>query len=238
MNNMTITKIIEALKRVKLSVDARSRMRETLSTYADFYTVPANAVPVSRVNTFFFGRLPYVAVAFLLLTVGGGVSYAAHGALPGSALYGVKVGVLEPVEKLLTVPTQTDAEWSLTLAQRRLDEADAVASSSGHSVERDEEAAHEVANAAREVEKNINALASSSRERASSDFSKTLSEHEETLARLMTAASTSEATDTEEILNKLFTETHERKGRSVSSSSPERTRSESTSEEREGGERD
>ena len=74
-------------------------------------------------------RLRAVALATtvaLLLAGSGGVAYAAEGALPGEALYGVKVGVLEPVGTLLTPPSG-QAAWQMTLAERRLEESAALA---------------------------------------------------------------------------------------------------------------
>ncbi len=211
MNNKTTTQIItETLEGVKLPADARSRMRAELSSYADFHTLPSHTASFFGRTKFFLGRFPYAILTFLLVVIGGSVAFAAHGSLPGSPLYAMKLGVLEPIEKLLTVPGQTEAEWSVTLTRRRLNEADAVASTTQPSAQAEVQAAHEVADAARLAEKNIDALASSSRERASSAFTQALSEHENTLIRLAAIASSTDATTTEEVLNKLVTETHGR----------------------------
>ena len=72
-------------------------------------------------------RAAAVATGVALLLAGsGGVAYAAEGALPGGALYGVKVGVLEPVGTLLTAPSG-QAAWQMTLAERRLEESATLA---------------------------------------------------------------------------------------------------------------
>lgn len=213
MNNKTTTQIIrEALEGVKLPADARSRMRAALSSYADFHAVPSRTASFFGRTKLFFGRFSYAIATFLLVVIGGSVVFAAHGSLPGSPLYAMKLGVLEPIERLLTVPGQTEAEWSVTLARRRLNEADAVASTTQPSAQAEVQAAHEVADAARTAEKNIGALASSSRERVSSAFTQALSEHESTLMRLAAIASSTDATTTEETLSKLITETHRRSG--------------------------
>lgn len=214
MNKKTITQVIETLKGVKLPEGVRSRMRAELSSYADFHTVPAYTAGVpaalGKIRSF-LAHFPLATTTVLLLVAGSSVAYAAHGSLPGSPLYAVKVGILEPVEKVLTVPEQTPVEWSVTLAQRRLDEADAIASSTKPSARAEVQAAREVAAAARDVEKNIGALASSSREEASTAFTQALAEHESTLIRLTAVASTSDAIATEEMLNNLVTETHAQK---------------------------
>jgi hypothetical protein len=217
MTNHTTTEIIEVLKGIKLPESSRARMRAELSAYADFHAAPAH-VPSTVVRTaYLFRHFPLVTAAVVLIMVGGSVTYAANGSLPGSPLYAVKTDVLEPVEKLVTVPQVGEAQWSVTLAQRRLEEADALASTTARSIKDEEQAAHEVAHAARDVEKRLNALPAPAREKAFGEFNKTLSSHERTLGRLAALASTTNATDTEEVLHKLFTDTRGRRERGFSS---------------------
>ena len=66
-------------------------------------------------------------VVFIVLAVlalgGGGVSFAAEGAVPGDALYGVKTMVNEEVRGMIAIGADADAKWQSELAVRRLDEA-------------------------------------------------------------------------------------------------------------------
>lgn len=63
----------------------------------------------------------------LFLCTSIGTSYAAEKALPGDALYFVKVNVNEPIVGALTVSTEHKAQWNVALAERRLEEVEALA---------------------------------------------------------------------------------------------------------------
>jgi len=72
----------------------------------------------------------YRLVAMSLVTVlvaGVGTTYAAVNALPGDPLYGIKINVAEPVEHVLTASNESQAQWDVTLANRRLVEAEKLA---------------------------------------------------------------------------------------------------------------
>jgi len=69
------------------------------------------------------------AVIIAVLGSGAGVSYAAEGAVPGDALYGFKLDVNEEVILALTVTPEAKARWETRRAERRLEEAEALASS-------------------------------------------------------------------------------------------------------------
>jgi hypothetical protein len=58
-----------------------------------------------------------------LLLVGGGTLALASNSLPGSMLYGVKLGFLEKIEGVFAGGGKARAEFQLKLADRRLDEA-------------------------------------------------------------------------------------------------------------------
>jgi len=63
----------------------------------------------------------------LVLVVGTGTAYAAESALPGDALYTIKVNVEEPIQGALATSPQAKAQWSAELATRRLSEAETLA---------------------------------------------------------------------------------------------------------------
>jgi hypothetical protein len=68
-----------------------------------------------------------ILLILALLASGGGVSYAAQGSLPGDTLYPVKISINEPVVGALRIGAQAQAQWNLTLAQTRLQEAERLA---------------------------------------------------------------------------------------------------------------
>src|SRR6185312_12009425 len=59
----------------------------------------------------------------LVLVAGTGTAFAAQGALPGSALYGVKVNIEEPLQGAFATSPVAKANWNTQLAARRLSEA-------------------------------------------------------------------------------------------------------------------
>ena len=69
-----------------------------------------------------------VMAAFLILVIaGGGITYAAKGALPGGGLYGVKTQIVEPL-KVAFAPTAADkAAVQVQIADTRLTEAETLA---------------------------------------------------------------------------------------------------------------
>ncbi|MBI5138179.1 MAG: hypothetical protein HZA95_00045 [Candidatus Vogelbacteria bacterium] len=67
------------------------------------------------------------AFVMILLLIGGGVSYAAEGALPGDVLYSVKVSLNEPILTAMASSAKEKASVAVKLAVRRLEEVEALA---------------------------------------------------------------------------------------------------------------
>lgn len=91
------------------------------------------AHPAGAPSPYFFFDFQFMQRAFVpLLAVlvvlgGGGTAYASEGALPGDPLYSIKVGVVEPLRTTLAIGAEARAEAHLALAERRLEEAEALA---------------------------------------------------------------------------------------------------------------
>lgn len=66
-------------------------------------------------------------VVLLVVALGGGVSYAAEGTVPGQPLYPVK-HITEEVKAAITLSPKADAEWDARRVERRLEEATVLAS--------------------------------------------------------------------------------------------------------------
>ncbi len=73
----------------------------------------------------FMRTMPIILVIALIL--GGGVSIASEQALPGDALYAVKVGVNENIQTFFAFSTAARADLETKLAARRLEEAEKLA---------------------------------------------------------------------------------------------------------------
>jgi hypothetical protein len=115
-----------------MSSTTRARMREELSSYADLYTLPVKSPFGSAFSfsTFLFtrrGAYAFMAV-LLLLSTGAGTTYASEKSLPGDTLYSVKVRIAEPLQEAFIGTTKGKATWHTALAERRLDEAEQLAS--------------------------------------------------------------------------------------------------------------
>lgn len=127
--------LIEYIKKVgektSLTLSERERMEGVLSEYLKMK--PERGMPVARPHqghrisfvTLFVNKkyMPIALIAALMLSVSGGVSYAAEGAAPGDLLYPVKVSVNEKVESSLALSSQAKAVVEAKLATRRLKEA-------------------------------------------------------------------------------------------------------------------
>lgn len=123
-------KIIERVRQVKLSPEEKERMRESLLLFIERNPV-REEVPTrpqlqkrSFLNQLRLRPMPVFAViAVITLMVGGGTSLAAESALPGEALYPVKVSVNEEVRGAFTFSDEAKARLAANLIERRLQEA-------------------------------------------------------------------------------------------------------------------
>lgn len=76
-----------------------------------------------------------LAFVLILAVVGGSTAYAAESALPGDLLYPVKVGVNERIAVALTRTPEANAEAHARLAERRLEEAEALTARGSMTIE-------------------------------------------------------------------------------------------------------
>lgn len=93
---------------------------------------PVKATLFSRPGFFraSFTRIAWyqpLLAALVLIVLAGGTSYAAEGALPGDALYGIKVNINEPIQGLAAATSEEKAKWNAARATRRLEEAEILA---------------------------------------------------------------------------------------------------------------
>ncbi len=82
--------------------------------------------------TLFMRRLSYAALAVVLtLSIGGGTVLASQKALPGDALYGVKVNVAEEIQSRFSSSEKARAEWEAERVRRRLIEINTLLEQDG-----------------------------------------------------------------------------------------------------------
>jgi len=70
----------------------------------------------------------YGLISCLVLALGGGTVSASYGSLPGNMLYPVKVSVVEPIYSAFMFSTKAKAQYESSLAEKRLIEAETLAS--------------------------------------------------------------------------------------------------------------
>lgn len=116
----------EAYK-LKLTPEEKAAMR------ASIFGGPS-AVPTAQPSSYFafsfqflHARVLVPAMALVLVFGGASTTAAAQGALPGDLLYPVKISINEAVEVALATTPVARAEVSAKLAERRVEEAEALA---------------------------------------------------------------------------------------------------------------
>jgi len=121
----------------ELSDSERSQLRGAISAFMSEH--PARAPfdmraldwaerSLAHVSRFFTaGRSRFALSAALVLLVGSGTSYAAEAALPGQALYAVKIGINERISAVFAMSPASSARFEAQLVERRLEEAESLA---------------------------------------------------------------------------------------------------------------
>ncbi len=121
-----INQFTKSAHEVRLDDGALARLRLRLLMY-----VRAHPVAPSPYQRFFLILSPYLSVVrkpvvvvplLFLLVAGGGTTYAALDAMPGDALYAMKVGAIEPMRGLFALSPEARAEWEVSLTETRLAE--------------------------------------------------------------------------------------------------------------------
>lgn len=138
MNN-EFNNIIKAVQSVKLSENEKVVMKSNVfsSVISSEISSVTNSIP-SRLN-YQWAIENYInllikqknfmtaLILMIMLAATGGTSAIAEKAIPGDALYQVKVSINEPVAGLFNVSEEGNANWQERLVERRLEEAQKVA---------------------------------------------------------------------------------------------------------------
>ncbi len=162
-----LEQIKEQVEQIRLTDAERSHMRTVLISH-----MHKNPAMIASPFWGLLSPLGLIAIrqgAFalsLLILVGGGTTIAAEGALPGGTLYGLKIGVVEPVRGAFAVGEEAQATWHAELASRRLAEIDDLVVSDTVSTEVRAEAAARVAYSATVAAEKIDVLAKKNEKKA------------------------------------------------------------------------
>lgn len=126
--NEQLNKGINEIKNIALTSDEKARiLNNILNSPAPVrspYTYPSYfMILISKNRAFSYALIS----SFILVITLGGVVSASHGSLPGSALYPLKVNIVEPISSFLTFSEVSKAEYESHLATVRLEEAETLA---------------------------------------------------------------------------------------------------------------
>lgn len=194
MNDIT-NHITKAADHVRLSDTEREKMSRVVLEYMAHKPLPHEEYASISIQWFSLSwiKQPVAAALALVFIFGSGVSYAAESALPGDALYSVKTKINESVKVALATDTEAKAAVQMELAERRIEEAAALAAE--NRLDADTQAALAVAfeahaqNATEEVSV-IDETDASAAAEITSRFETRLAAHEEVLALVSEADAT------------------------------------------------
>ncbi len=111
---------------IRMSTAEKHAMRTRLQDAMRISTRPAR--PVKSQYVWYSWRMAGSFAMLVLIVLGTGTTYAAQGALPGSPLYAVKVGVTEPIKGALAFSNEAKVKFHTEVAETRLEEAEVLAS--------------------------------------------------------------------------------------------------------------
>ena len=195
MEDKNLEQFLERSKKVKLFEQERSVIKQSVLNFMKENPVrlESSARLILWSNIFSFNKfnLTNTMAKLLILTLmtGGGISFAAEQALPGDILYPIKIGVNEEARGWLEFSSEAKANWEVERAQRRLEEAEQLASEGSLNTEtravieanfraHSEKVKDRIAEF--ENKENFNAAAD-----VGSNFETSLKAHEKILARLL-----------------------------------------------------
>lgn len=140
MFNSNFKQFIRSAKGINLSEKEKSAAKQSVLNFIKNNPVRNEIQPrLTYGSNIFLTNLNFASTMAVLLIitmfVGGGVAFGAEKALPGDTLYPVKVGFNEEVRSWLSVSDEAKANWEVTRAQRRLEEAEELANNGSLSVE-------------------------------------------------------------------------------------------------------
>lgn len=135
--------IINQLKRyaqhTRLSAEEKAAMRNVLIRHIAAHPARASVFQDRSIPSPFSlevlrSKKSLSALVIGGLLLGGSVSFAAEGAVPGDIFYPIKVRVNEPVRGAFAITPRAKADWGVRLVERRLGEIERIASLPGRSL--------------------------------------------------------------------------------------------------------
>src|SRR3989344_1687469 len=142
MNQELFEKSMKQARQERLSDDEKNAIRQSILNFISNNPVRIEMTPrpnswpfnlIQGESNIFSYKLNLAATMAILLIIavltGGGVTLGAEKSLPGDILYPVKIGLNEEVRGWLSISDEAKGKWEVERAQRRLEEAENLASS-------------------------------------------------------------------------------------------------------------
>jgi len=126
----SLKQLFQETKDLHLSGDEKSLIRSNLQMHVRNDLVVRQHLYRSKLKTFKLILIKPMPIFIVILLALGGTSFAAEKTLPGDALYSVKLNVNEHVQGWLSLSDEAKANWETVLVNRRLKEAEELASNS------------------------------------------------------------------------------------------------------------
>lgn len=112
---------------LKLSAEEKAHMRDALLEAMRMTPVSKSTASPYWMFTLTHSKMAATFAGLLVVILFGGTAYAAQDALPGDPLYSIKIGINEGLAQTLATNTSAKARVHAEIAERRLQEAEALA---------------------------------------------------------------------------------------------------------------
>lgn len=155
MNKFSFEKIINNLKEESLTKKEKSFIKKSIMEEVD----PTLAFSwVERISVVFSRHALATSLVAVLVFAGTGISVAAEDALPGDALYVVKVEINEEIRDAVSIYPEHKARWNAEKARRRLVEARTLAERNELDEEKEEDLSERFASHTKDLHEALNEL--------------------------------------------------------------------------------
>lgn len=128
------------------------------------------------------------AIIAIIIVTGGGVAYAAEGALPGDLLYPIKIHINENVRTVIVVSPEAKIEWEVSRTERRLQEAEQLATQGRLDADTSSKISINLKSQSKKISKKIKALEASGNidvvARSSSNLETALQAHKKIIIKM------------------------------------------------------
>ncbi len=118
----------ENFRHIVLKVEEKQRVRHHLFAYMEKNPRPVSPGFFSSLTFYKYAIGGTMAFGLMLMA---GLSFWAEQSLPGDIAYPIKIEVNESIREAIAVSEEAELSWDITEAERRMEEADQLASREG-----------------------------------------------------------------------------------------------------------